>query len=145
MKNLLDLYQGVILDHNRNPRNLRPLANSTSSARAENPSCGDQYEVFVKMTAEQIEEITFWGSGCAISRASASVMTTEIQGLTIEEAKIKAENFLKAVESGETIEEWPLSMAAFAQVYKFPARIKCAKLAWTAALQAFKSSPEDSK
>ena len=144
MQNLPDLYQAVILDHNRNPRNHRVLEGATAVARGENPSCGDQYEVSLKLEAGQIREICFQGSGCAISRASASILTTELEGQSIENATQKIRAFNTLIETGEAADSVSVSMAAFTGIHKFPARRKCAKLAWGAAMKALKGKSESS-
>lgn len=136
---IAELYQQVILDHNRRPRNRGALASATRVAHGDNPSCGDQCDVYLRLEGPKIAEITFDGSGCAISQASASVMTTLLKGKTAEEAKALYEEFHRIVTSGEAPEE-PSDIAAFAGVHAFPARIKCATLGWHAALNALQGA-----
>lgn len=132
MSELRELYQQVILDHNKNPRNYREMPDATKHVEGYNPLCGDHYTVFLKMDGDTIAEVSFTGSGCAISKASASVMSTTVKGKTKEEAEHLFETFhglvtgepggLSAAELGR--------LAAFSGVSEFPARVKCASLAW---------------
>lgn len=142
MSELNDLYQSVILDHNKRPRNRRRLPTATRVATGDNPTCGDQCTVYVRMehdgtAGDRIGEITFEGSGCAISQASASLMTTQLKGKTPAEAETTFNEFADIVKTGNAPEEFS-ELAAFAGVHAFPARIKCATLAWHAALEALK-------
>ncbi len=142
MSELNDLYQSVILDHNKRPRNRRKLPTATRVATGDNPTCGDQCTVYLRMehangAPDRIAEITFDGSGCAISQASASLMTTQLKGKTPEEAATTFSEFAEIVKTGKAPEDFT-ELAAFAGVHAFPARIKCATLAWHAALEALK-------
>jgi len=137
MSDLTDLYQAVILDHNKRPRNRGRLPTATRVATGDNPTCGDQCTVYLRMDRERISEVTFEGSGCAISQASASLMTTELKGKTAAEAAAQFADFKDIVTTGREPEEFS-EVAAFAGVHAFPARIKCATLAWHAALDALK-------
>ena len=137
MSELNDLYQSVILDHNKRPRNRRRLPTATRVASGDNPTCGDQCTVYLRMAGGRIGEITFEGSGCAISQASASLMTTQLKGKTADEAAALFGEFAEIVKTGKAPEEFS-ELAAFAGVHAFPARIKCATLAWHAALEALK-------
>jgi len=142
MSDLSDLYQSVILDHNKRPRNRGkpPVANRFASG--DNPTCGDNCTVYLHLDAgDHIDAIGFEGSGCAISQASASLMTTQLKGKTPAEAeKIYAE-FKEIVTTGKQEGEDFNELAAFAGVHAFPARIKCATLSWHAALDAIKQPP----
>jgi nitrogen fixation protein NifU and related proteins len=132
MTDLRDLYQQMILDHNRNPRNYRELPNATKRVDGYNPLCGDHYTVFVELDGDVIKEITFTGNGCAISKSSASVMTTTVKGKKTEDAEKLFDTFHKLV-TGEPagLSEAELGrLAAFSGVSEFPARVKCATLAW---------------
>jgi nitrogen fixation NifU-like protein len=132
MTDLRDLYQQIILDHNRNPRNYRELPNATKRVDGYNPLCGDHYTVFVELDGDVIKEITFTGNGCAISKSSASVMTTTVKGKKTEDAEKLFDTFHKLV-TGEPagLSEAELGrLAAFSGVSEFPARVKCATLAW---------------
>jgi nitrogen fixation NifU-like protein len=138
---LTELYQQVILDHNRRPRNRGRLPTANRTAHGDNPSCGDQCDVFLRLEEGRIADITFDGSGCAISQASASLMTTLLKGRTADEAKAMFEQFHEIVTTGREPEEIS-DLAAFAGVHAFPARIKCATLGWHAALNALKGDSQ---
>ena len=132
MSDLRDLYQQIILDHNRNPRNYRELPDATKRVEGYNPLCGDHYTVFVNLDGDVIKEVTFTGNGCAISKSSASVMTTAVKGKRTEEAEKLFDTFHRLV-TGEPagLSEAELGrLAAFSGVSEFPARVKCAMLAW---------------
>ena len=126
---LRDLYQQVILDHNRKPRNFRTLANPSRAAEGYNPLCGDRLTVEIALEGEVIRDIGFQGSGCAISKASASMMTADLKGKTVTEAEEAFERFRAMLtENGPDAELGKLGV--FAGVREFPSRIKCATLAW---------------
>ena len=133
MNDLSDLYQSVILDHNRRPRNRGKLPTANRVAHGDNPTCGDQCSVFLRLDGDRIADISFDGSGCAISQASASLMTTQLKGRTAAEAQQLYDEFHRIVTTGQPPEEIN-DLAAFAGVHAFPARIKCATLGWHAAL-----------
>jgi nitrogen fixation NifU-like protein len=137
---LSELYQQVILDHNRRPRNRGKLPTANRVAHGNNPSCGDECNVHLRLDGDRIAEITFDGSGCAISQASASLMTTQVKGKTAAEAQKLYDEFHHIVTTGEAPAEIS-DLAAFAGVHTFPARIKCATLGWHAALNALKGDP----
>lgn len=133
MVELRDLYQQVILDHNRNPRNFRAIADADRTAAGDNPLCGDKIKVYLKLDGDVIQDISFHGSGCAISQASASLMTTTVKGMAVAEAAALFRKFHAMVtsEPGEAVPLGELGkLAAFAGVREFPARVKCANLAW---------------
>lgn len=140
MSDLSDLYQQVILDHNRRPRNRGVLPTANRVAHGDNPTCGDQCSVYLRMDGDRVAEISFDGQGCAISQASASLMTTQVKGKTTGEAQALYDQFKQIVTSGEAPEEIS-DLAAFAGVHAFPARIKCATLGWHAALEAMRGPP----
>ena len=126
---LRDLYQQVILDHDRKPRNFRTLANPSRAAEGYNPLCGDRLTVEIALEGEVIRDIGFQGSGCAISKASASMMTADLKGKTVTEAEKTFERFRAMLtENGPDAELGKLGV--FAGVREFPSRIKCATLAW---------------
>lgn len=131
-----DLYQEVILDHSRSPRNFRELAAPDNKASGRNPSCGDQVTVYVKMKGDVVEDISFQGSGCAIAKASASVMTSVLKGRTLVEARQLFEQFHEMVKTGQAPCESMGKLDVFGGVHRYPARVKCAILAWHAALAA---------
>ncbi len=137
---LTELYQQVILDHNRRPRNRGKLPTANRVAHGDNPSCGDQCSVYLRLDGDRIADISFDGAGCAISQASASLMTTQLKGKTAAEAQQLYDQFHHIVTTGEPPEEIN-DLAAFAGVHSFPARIKCATLGWHAALEALKGGP----
>jgi nitrogen fixation NifU-like protein len=129
---LMDLYQELILDHNRQPRN-RGTLDGGHDAEGYNPLCGDKVHVYVKLDGNVIEDIRFEGSGCAISTASASIMSEAVKGKTLEEAKQLFDRFIAMVTEGPESLPDPEELgklAAFAGVGRFPARVKCATLAW---------------
>lgn len=133
MSPLDELYQQVILDHNRSPRNFRVMDHPTSSVEGYNPLCGDHYTVFVKMEGELVADVSFQGSGCAISKASASVMSLVLKGKTRAEAERIFHMFHRLVTGDyppDAVEEQYSRLAAFAGVREFPARVKCASLPW---------------
>ena len=133
MSELRELYQEVILDHNKRPRNFWPLEDADRDAAGFNPLCGDRITVHVKLDGDKIEDIRFEGNGCAISTASASVMTETLKGKTIEEAKALFETFHDLV-TGKGEGDASLAtlgkLAVFSGVSEFPVRVKCATLSW---------------
>lgn len=138
MQDLTDLYQSVILDHNRRPRNRGKLPTATRVAHGDNPSCGDQCTVYLRLDDGRIGEIAFEGSGCAISQASASLMTLNLKGKNLPEAEAIFAEVHKLVTTGQVDQNNLSDLAALAGVHQFPARIKCATLGWHAALNALK-------
>ena len=130
---LRDLYQEVILDHNKRPRNCRAVAQPSSRADGFNPLCGDKVTVFLALAGDRIEDVAFQGSGCAISTASASMMTEALKGKTAAEAEALFSRFHAMLTSapGQAADASGLGkLAAFSGVCEFPARVKCATLAW---------------
>ena len=134
LDSLSDLYQQVILDHSKSPRNFRAVEGATHSGIGHTPLCGDQLTLYVWVEGGVIQEIGFQGKGCAISKASASMMTTILKGKTRGEAKQLFDLFHATVTTGEPQANEKLS--AFAGVHKFPARVKCAILPWHAIVAA---------
>ncbi len=137
MYELSDLYQELILDHNKSPRNRRRLGNPTRSADGHNPLCGDRVTVFLLLKGDRIEDISFEGTGCAISVAAASLMTQALKGKPVSEARTLFERYHDLVTAEGTAPgpaengDPPLGkLEAFAGVRRFPARVKCATLAW---------------
>lgn len=132
MSDLRELYQQVILDHNKNPRNFHEMPDATSHVDGYNPLCGDHYTVFLKTDGETISEVSFTGSGCAISKASASVMSTTVKGKSKDEADKLFDTFHRLVTGDQSsLSAADLGrLAAFSGVSEFPARVKCATLAW---------------
>ncbi len=139
-----ELYQEIILEHSKAPRNYRRPDSANHEADGYNPLCGDRCSVYIDMEGGKIEEIGFQGSGCAISRASASMMTQMVKGKTKEEAAQLFERFHSLVtgkDEAAAVEELG-KMAVFAGVSKFPARVKCATLAWHTLQKAIKDEKE---
>jgi nitrogen fixation protein NifU and related proteins len=132
MDDLRDLYQEVILDHNKRPRNFGVLPGANRSAEGYNPLCGDRVTVFLDMDgAGRIRGISFEGAGCAISTASASLMTEALKGRSVEEAREMFQGFHKLVTTGEGAGAPELGkLAVFTGVREYPMRVKCATLAW---------------
>jgi nitrogen fixation NifU-like protein len=132
MPELQDLYQQVILEHNRSPRNFREVPDANRHAHGDNPICGDRIRLWAKVTGDVIEDVGFLGSGCAISTASASVMTTVVKGKTVGEAERLFAAFHAMVTGDAAPDRQALGtkLAAFAGVKEFPARVKCANLPW---------------
>jgi len=131
MSDLRDLYQEVILDHNRAPRNFGKLENANREAEGHNPLCGDRVRVSLHVEGDRIEGIAFQGSGCAISTASASLMTEALKGRTVEEARRLFHGFHDLLTAGGDADGLG-KLAVFAGVREYPIRIKCATLAWHA-------------
>ncbi len=128
MNELRELYQEMILDHGKRPRNFR-IQENTSSADGHNPLCGDRITVYVRTAGDRIEDVSFQGSGCAISTASASIMTEALRGKTVDEAQALFRRFHALVAAeGDAAEIGKL--AVFKGVRAFPMRVKCATLAW---------------
>ncbi len=132
MSELRELYQEVILDHNRHPHNFGELGGADRHADGYNPLCGDRLAVYVNLDGEVISEVSFLGSGCAISKASASLMTDAVKGKTLSEARALFERFLRLVTGDSVVTESETlgKLAVFAGVREYPTRVKCASLAW---------------
>ena len=133
------LYEKVILDHNRSPRNFGKMPNPDAKAEGYNALCGDHFTVYLRMDGDRIKEVMFEGAGCAISKSSASVMTTELTGKTRTEAEAVFARFKDMItsEPGSPLNEKTLGkLAIFGGIREFPVRAKCATLAWHAALSA---------
>ena len=133
MSELSELYQQVILDHNKKPRNFHKLENANRRAEGYNPLCGDQLNVYLQVEGDQVQDVSFEGSGCAISKASASMMTQAVKGKSKQEAETLFNEFHRMA-TGELDEENEPNhlgkLTIFAGVRDFPARVKCATLSW---------------
>jgi nitrogen fixation protein NifU and related proteins len=129
---LSELYRDVIVDHNRNPRNFRPMPAADSHAEGFNPLCGDRLTLFVKLDGDRISDVSFQGSGCAISVASASLLTESVKGRTIPEAeRLFATMHTLLTREDATVDVAALGkLGALSGVREFPARVKCASLCW---------------
>ncbi|HEX3275859.1 MAG TPA: SUF system NifU family Fe-S cluster assembly protein [Gemmatimonadales bacterium] len=132
MARLSELYQNVILEHNRSPRNYRVMPEADRQAEGHNPLCGDQITVWVRLEGDRVADVSFQGAGCAISRASASIMTDAVKGKTQQEAEALFDRFHRLVTGGLPSSESETlgKLAVFSGVSEFPIRVKCASLAW---------------
>ncbi len=134
-----ELYQSVILDHNKSPRNFHELPDATGHAEGRNPLCGDAYTVWLRVEGDRVADAAFQGVGCAISKASASLMTTAIKGKTVAEAEALFEQFHEMMTGGATdTTGMPNGVKALTGVRAFPMRVKCATLSWHAMREALK-------
>ena len=146
---LKELYQEIILDHGKNPRNKKKCKDFNKDAEGHNPLCGDKVHVFLKLNREKkVEDISFEGEGCAISIASASIMTETIKGKEFNVAKKILEDFLNMLKEGSKLkinslsEDQNTTMMSLSGVKKFPMRVKCATLAWHTFMYAVKEKKE---
>jgi nitrogen fixation NifU-like protein len=138
---LTELYQQVILDHSKSPRNYRVLPDANRSAQGHNPLCGDRYTIYARLNGDTVQEISFQGSGCAISKASASILTEALKGKPLSEVKALFDKVHEMITTGHTANGVG-KLAALAGVHKFPARVKCAILPWHAVLAAVEGRGE---
>ena len=147
MANLDALYQEIILEHNRKPRNFRAMADADRVVEGRNPLCGDALTLWVKLEGERVADVSFQGSGCAISKASASLMTDAVKGKSRGEAEALFERFHALVTGKLNLEQDPSakatlgSLRALGGVARFPIRVKCASLAWHALRSALGEQP----
>lgn len=145
MSELRELYQEVILDHNKRPRNFHKLDHATCSVDGYNPLCGDHYKLYLEMDGAVIKDIGFEGSGCAISKASASMMSSIVKGKSREEARALFEKF-HAMATADMANEANIEglgkLAVFSGVREFPARVKCATLPWHTLVAALEGKQE---
>ena len=138
-EDLTDLYQQVILDHCKRPRNFHEMGEATCSAQGHNPLCGDQLKLYLRLVDDKVEAVSFVGSGCCISKASASLLTEAVQGRSRDEVQAMFERVHEMVTTGRMAEDAG-KLAVFAGVYKFPARVKCAILPWHAMMAALEGN-----
>jgi nitrogen fixation NifU-like protein len=138
---LADLYQEVILDHCRHPRNFHELENPSSTAQGQNPLCGDQLKLYLLTEGDVVKDISFVGSGCCISKASASLLTETVKGKSKTEVQGLFDKVHEMVTTGEVGKNVG-KLEVFAGVHKFPARVKCAILPWHAVLAAIEGNAE---
>ena len=145
MSELRELYQEIILDHNKNPRNFHKMENASCTGDGRNPLCGDHYTIFLKIDNDKVSDVSFEGAGCAISKASASLMSTVLKGKSMAEAENLFQLFHKIVtgeiNAMEHLDELG-KLAAFAGVAEFPVRVKCATLAWHAMHNALQGNQD---
>ncbi len=135
-----ELYQSVILDHNKSPRNFKELPDATGHAEGRNPLCGDAYTVWLRLDGDTIADASFKGVGCAISKASASLMTTAVKGKTVAEAEGLFDQFHEMLTGGAAdLTGMPGGVKALGGVKAFPMRVKCATLSWHAMREALRS------
>ena len=140
MSELRELYQELVLDHNSKPRNFRELDSPTTSMEGYNPLCGDRVTIYLKLSNDQIEDVSFQGQGCAISRASSSMMTQVLKNKTIEEAEQIFHSFHEMV-TGKTDPEDTQDLGdlfVLSGVSEFPSRVKCATLSWHSVISALR-------
>jgi nitrogen fixation NifU-like protein len=142
MSELSDLYQEVILDHNRRPRNFHAIANASHKAEGYNPLCGDRLTLYVQVSGDTITDMSFEGAGCAISKASASMMTDALKGRTVGEANALFTRFHQMVTTppDQPVEDMG-KLSSLAGVREFPVRVKCASLAWHTLKAAMAQKP----
>jgi nitrogen fixation NifU-like protein len=148
MSDLTDLYQEVILDHNRRPRNFGALPDATRVANGHNPLCGDRLKLYLRLEGDRIETIAFEGSGCAISKASASLMTDAVKGQSVPDALALFDRFHQVVTTpmDQPVDEASVGkLAVLAGVREYPARVKCASLAWHTLKAALEGADEPVK
>ena len=145
MSELSDLYQEVILDHNRRPRNFRALADATNRADGHNPLCGDRLTLYLKLADGVVTDVSFEGGGCAISKASASLMTDAVKGRTVADVRELFARFHRMVTTppDQGVEDMG-KLSALAGVREFPVRVKCASLAWHTLNAAMADQPRTS-
>jgi nitrogen fixation NifU-like protein len=142
VNDLRDLYQEVILDHSRKPRNFREVSDADRRQEGFNPLCGDRLTVYLRLDGDRIEDVAFQGTGCAISTASASMMTEVLKGKTEQEAREIFERFHDVVTGKSAAEEAEGKLAVFSGVSEFPVRVKCATLAWHTVVAALDGRAE---
>ena len=145
MANLEALYQEVILDHNRKPRNFREIENADRRIEGRNPLCGDEITLWVKLDGDRVSDVSFKGTGCAISKSSASLMTAAVKGKTIGETLALFDRFHEMITGKlpEDERERMGSLAALGGVSRFPIRVKCASLSWHALKSALEQGPAE--
>ena len=137
------LYEQVILEHNKNPRNFRKMPDADHAVEGHNPLCGDHFTVYLRMEDERIADVSFYGAGCAISKSSASIMTTILKGKTRKDAEEMFERFHRMITSEPDSEISGDSLGkleVFSGVRRFPIRIKCATLPWHAMVSALEGA-----
>ncbi|HEY3302847.1 MAG TPA: SUF system NifU family Fe-S cluster assembly protein [Candidatus Binatia bacterium] len=142
MSDLRDLYQELILDHNKRPRNFKKLEDANRTAEGYNPLCGDKVKIYARLEDGRVKDVSFEGSGCAISKASASVMTESLKGKTVAEVEALFKRFRDLVTGKESSEADMGKLVVFSGVCEFPTRVKCATLAWHALAAALQGKDE---
>ncbi len=145
MNELQELYQEIILDHNKRPRNFRQMEDTTNFAQGHNPLCGDELTIYLHLSNGTIEDVSFQGEGCAISKASASLMTLQVKGKSTADARreiSRVVNMLTAPEEPQIEFEEMGDLASLSGIRLFPVRVKCATLAWHALEAAIEGKAE---
>ncbi len=142
MSDLRDLYQELILDHNKRPRNFKALPDANRTAEGYNPLCGDKVKIFLRLEDGLVQDVSFQGSGCAISKASASVMTESLKGKTVAQVEALFKRFRDLVMGKEPESDDLGKLVVFSGVCAFPTRVKCATLAWHALFAALQGKGE---
>jgi len=142
MSDLRDLYQETILDHNKRPRNFKKLEDANRSADGYNPLCGDKVKVYLRVEDGRVQDLSFEGSGCAISKASASVMTESLKGKSVQEVESIFKRFRDLVMGNAGEADDLGKLVVFSGVCEFPTRVKCATLAWHALQAALQGGKE---
>jgi len=137
-----DLYQEIILDHSKRPRNCHAMDDANHKAEGYNPLCGDKLKLFLKMNGDVVEDASFVGSGCAISTASASLMTESLKGKSREEATAMLERFHELLTTDSPVSQDLGKLVVFCGVRDYPARVKCATLAWHTLKSALEGTAE---
>ncbi len=137
-----DLYQEIILDHSKHPRNCHSMADASSKAEGYNPLCGDRLQLYLKLENDVVKDVSFVGSGCAISTASASLMTESLKGKTREEALKLLDKFHDLLTTDSPVTNELGKLVVFCGVRDYPARVKCATLAWHTLKSALSGSEE---
>ena len=135
---LNELYQEVILHHSKSPRNFRKLDDANRSAEGNNPICGDRFTIFLKLENNIISDISFQGSGCAISKASASMMTEALKGISVSKTEKLFQQYQEMIKTGVPDKIGQTKLRVFAGIHKFPMRVKCAVLPWHAMMASLK-------
>ena len=138
---LTELYQQLLMDHSKSPRNFRVLPDANRTAQGTNPICGDNYTIYAKMDGDVVQELTFQGSGCAISKASASLLTESLKGKTKAEVKVMFDKVRDLITTGHSDGDLG-KLSALGGVHRFPVRIKCAILPWHAVAAAVEGRGE---
>ena len=138
---LTELYQQLLMDHSKSPRNFRVLPDANRTAQGTNPICGDNYTIYAKMDGDVVQELTFQGSGCAISKASASLLTESLKGKTKAEVKVMFDKVRDLLTTGHSDGDLG-KLSALGGVHRFPVRIKCAILPWHAVAAAVEGRGE---
>ncbi len=142
MDELRDLYQSLILDHSQHPHNFKILSDANRTADGHNPLCGDQITLYLNVEDDVIKDISFQGQGCAISKASTSIMTTILKGKSITEAQSIFDKFQHMIKTGEYNIDEMGKLAVLAGVHKYPVRVKCAILPWHTVVNSFNSTDQ---